>query len=183
MLLGGLSQQSRNLYEMAIDTAKKNLFFRPMTPNEDDILISGNARVVSPTEIQLDPQGQHLACFVGGMLGIGSRIFDRPHDLPIARKLVDGCIWAYRSIPSSIMPETFHVVPCEDTTNCKWDEKKWYAGIESRHTDVKFVEAAPMAEQVNKLGPFPGFTDIADKRYILRYVEWISPLMYTADCL
>ena len=55
MLLGGRSTQYRSLYETAIDTAKKHLFFRPMTPNEDDILISGNVRVESLTKIQLNP--------------------------------------------------------------------------------------------------------------------------------
>ncbi|KIN02554.1 glycoside hydrolase family 47 protein [Oidiodendron maius Zn] len=91
MLLGGPSQQYRHLYEVAIDTAKTNLFFT-MTPKGDDILLSRNVRVISLAEMELDPQGQHLTCFVGGMMGIGSRIFDRPDDLPIAQKLVEGCL-------------------------------------------------------------------------------------------
>jgi mannosyl-oligosaccharide alpha-1,2-mannosidase len=146
---------------------KKLLTRRPMLPNEDDILISGGAAVKSNIDFQLDPQGQYLACFVGGMMGITSKIFERPDDLPIARKLADGCIWAYRSMPSGIMPETFHVVPWEDTMSCMWDEKKWLTGVESRNKDLK-VESGITAEQIKGLGLFPGFTDIPDRRYILR---------------
>jgi len=168
MLLGGLSQQYRTLYETAIETAKNHLFFRPMTPQEEDILISGGVRVLSPNEVELDPQGQHLACFVGGMMGIGARVFERPEDLAIAQKLVNGCIWAYQSMPSGIMPETFHVVPCQNSTSCEWDEKKWHAGIASRNKDFKTGYPESVAGQINKLGLLPGFTDIPDRRYILR---------------
>ena len=168
MLLGGLSQQYRTMYEKAIDTAKRILFYRPMTPNEDDILISAGVAIKSDSDFRLDPQGQHLVCFVGGMMGIGSRIFSRPDDLPIARKLVEGCIWAYRQMPSGIMPESFHVVPCENTTSCKWDEKKWLAGVESRHDDLEVGASGITPEQIKELGLFPGFTDIPDRRYILR---------------
>lgn len=123
MLLEGKTYQPqyRKLYETAIEVAKKHLFFRPMNKEEADILISGNVNVNSPTDIRLDAQGQHLACFVGGMMGIASKIFNRPDDLPIARKLVDGCIWAYDSMPTGIMPERFHTIPCADATNCPWD--------------------------------------------------------------
>ena len=45
MSLGGLSQQYRNMYNNAIDFAKRNLFFRPMTPNKGDILISAGIAI------------------------------------------------------------------------------------------------------------------------------------------
>lgn len=123
MLLGGSSHQPqyKKLYETAIDVAKKHLFFRPMTKEEKPILISGNLRVNSPADFSLDPQGQHLSCYVGGMLGIASKIFNRPDDLLLGRKLVDGCIWAYHAMPTGIMPETFHTLPCADMNKCPWD--------------------------------------------------------------
>lgn len=62
MLLGGLAPQYRRMYQDAIDAAKKYLFFRPMTKEKVNILISGNVRANSPDETELDPQGQHLAC-------------------------------------------------------------------------------------------------------------------------
>lgn len=63
------------------------------------------------------------------------------------------------------MPETFHVVPCKNANSCSWDETKWYAGIENRNDDFKYGEDVPVAEQVEKFGLFPGFTDIPDRRY------------------
>ena len=152
MLLGGLSQQYRDLYEVAINTSKKNLFFRPMTPKGDNILLSENLRVISLAKMELDPQRQHLTCFVGGMMGIGSRIFDRPDDLLIAWKLVKGCLWAYWSMPTGIMPETFHVVPCKNANSYSWDETKWYAGIENRNDDFKYGEDVSVTEQIEKFG-------------------------------
>jgi mannosyl-oligosaccharide alpha-1,2-mannosidase len=146
MLLGGRSPQYQDLYEYAIDTAKEQLFFRPLTISNADILISGNAHITPGLPRTLDPEGQHLSCYIGGMLGVGSRIFDRPDDLPIARKLVNGCLWAYHSMPTGIMPESFHVTPCTDPDDCPWVEQ-------------------PNSEDSNRL---PDFYDIPDKRYILR---------------
>ena len=146
MLLGGRSTQYWELYDFAIDTAEQHLFFRPMTKSGADILIAGNRHVTPGTTGTLDPQGQHLSCFAGGMLGIGSKIFDRPNDLIIARKLIDGCLWAYHSMPTDIMPETFHVTPCTDPAQCTW------------------VEQSQTEDPEN----FPEFFDIPDKRYILR---------------
>jgi len=122
MLLGGLSNQPKKLYESFIDVAKQHFFFRPMVPDEADILISGNVRVISGA-ITLDPQGQHLACFIGGMVAMASRIFDRPDELALGRKLTDGCIWAYRAMPSGIMPEMFQATPCGKRKDCPWNAK------------------------------------------------------------
>jgi mannosyl-oligosaccharide alpha-1,2-mannosidase len=128
MLLNGLAQQYKQLYEYSIDTAKEHLFFRPMTQENADILMSGNIRVDPeiPGRLMLDPQGQHLACFAGGMVGLGSRVFNRPDDLSIARKLTEGCIWAYRAMPTGIMPERFYVFPCANDTDCLWDAEVYF---------------------------------------------------------
>ena len=80
------------------------------------------------------------------MLFRSAKIFDRPDDLPIARKLVDGCLWAYHSMPTGIMPELFHLTQCADPSDCSWIEQ-------------------PYSEDPDK---FPEFYDIQDKRYILR---------------
>lgn len=61
-------------------------------------------------------EGQHLVCFAGGMIGIASQIFGLD-DLATARKLAEGCTWAYESSPSGIMAEVFSVVPC--IGNCR----------------------------------------------------------------
>ena len=173
MILGGLGQQYRKLYEGAIDAAKEHLFYRPMAPEDPDVLLSGYAESNNEAStVTRDPEGQHLTCFVGGMVGIGAQIFERPQDLEVARKLVDGCIWAYDSMVTGIMPEKFHTVLCEDAANCIWDKQKWHAGIASRLKDTKETTSMTTEERIqysikhNRLPP--GFTDIDDRRYILR---------------
>ena len=173
MLLGGLSQQYRKMYEEAVTAMKQILFFRPMTPGNHDILISGNVRYLTASHAtQRDPQGQHLGCFAGGMVGIGAKLFDRANELSIARKLVDGCIWAYDSMVTGIMPETFHMVACEDPTDCIWDEKKWHEAVTMRQRDddetAKMSPEARLAHMIQTRRLPPGFSDIGDRRYILR---------------
>ena len=73
MLLGGLDERYRKMYEHAMDVAKKNLLYRPMSEGDQDILLSGSAHMDDGGKVILDPQGQHLTCFVGGMVGIGAR--------------------------------------------------------------------------------------------------------------
>ena len=173
MLLGGLSLQYKNMYERAIVALQQNLFFRPMIPDNRDILISGNGRWDDKLQkLNRDPQGQHLGCFAGGMIAIGSKLFNRPDELVVARKLVDGCIWAYDSMVTGIMPETFHMIPCEDSTNCTWDEGKWHDAITLRQRDT---ESTSKMSQADRLRHFietrrlvPGYSDIGDRRYILR---------------
>ncbi|KAA6410132.1 MAG: glycoside hydrolase family 47 [Lasallia pustulata] len=158
MMLGGLDERYRKMYGDAVDVAKQHLLYRPMNKGNQDILLSGNAHVNDDGQIDLDPQGQHLTCFVGGMIGIGAKIFERD-ELDIARKLVDGCIWAYESMPTGVMSETFHAVPC--STDCQWDEMRWHNGILKYHDDLQGTTAEHQ--------PLPaGFTEVADSRYLLR---------------
>jgi mannosyl-oligosaccharide alpha-1,2-mannosidase len=176
MLLGGGSDSYRSMYIKAMNTAEKELFFRPMTPEDADILFSGSAAMADTGASSLDPQGQHLTCFIAGMVGIGSRIFERPNDLVVARQLLDGCIWAYNSTPSGLMPETFHVVPCgrgvdTKTLDCVWDDDKYYEGVVKQ--DGSLIDTGKSAiekgkQLVKNKELLPGFTAHGDSRYILR---------------
>lgn len=175
MLLGGRDDgQLKKMYEYAITAAMNELFFQPMVPDNKDILISGVASVHFETKkATLDPKGQHLGCYTGGMVGIGAKLFDKPEHMNMARKLVDGCIWAYVNMPSGIMPESFKMVPCEMNSDCVWDQQKWedavlQAGKENRKegTDEPNPQLlnSTIAEKLLK----PGFVDIDDGRYLLR---------------
>ncbi|KIX06022.1 uncharacterized protein Z518_03996 [Rhinocladiella mackenziei CBS 650.93] len=181
MMLGGRDGKYRHMYEEAIDAAKRYLFFRPMVPSGDDILFSGNAALTAMNTIpiaNLEPQGQHLACFVGGMVGIGAKIFDRPDELRVARRLIDGCVWAYDAMPSGLMPETFHMAPCQvgvgdpPPGKCDWNDDKWYEAISKKHPPSQDTEQMSAVERGKYLAKqhtiFPGFTDHGDNRYILR---------------
>ncbi|KAF2477458.1 class I alpha-mannosidase-like protein [Lindgomyces ingoldianus] len=165
MLLGGLVDQHRKLYEGAIEAAKKYLFFRPLNPGNQNILLSGTVSKNAADHIKLQPEGQHLACFAGGMVGIGSKIFDRPDELDIARKLVDGCIWAYDSMPTGIMPESFTVVPCSEPDDCTYSTEKWHAEVMNQRS---FARTMDVARIIREDGLQPGYTEISDKRFLLR---------------
>ena len=178
MLLGGHDSQTEKMYNVSIAAALDHIFFRPMVPDNKDILISGDARVNeysdSNKRIETIPRGQHLGCFTGGMVGIGAKLFHQPY-LDTARKLVDGCIWVYDNMPSGIMPEVFFMSACEGD-ECTWDEKKWHQSIVDRATVIETDENTPRSmndEQklkslIERKRLRPGFTDYGDTSYGLR---------------
>ena len=135
LLLGGLVEQYRTMYEASMDVAKEHLIFRPMVPGDEDILFSGSLSVsASPSDDgktgDLEAENAHLTCFVGGMLAMGAKIFNREEDLEIAKKLTEGCVWSYNATTTGIMPESFVGMPCDSTTHCEWNETKWRDAID-----------------------------------------------------
>jgi mannosyl-oligosaccharide alpha-1,2-mannosidase len=173
MMLGGLVPQSRNMYEIVIEVAKKYMFYRPLNPGNEDLLISGELRVASDGRIDLVSRGQHLGCFVGGMVGIGSKIFNRAEELEIAKKITNGCVWAYSSQVTGIAPEIFTLINCkpDEPGDCDWSEEKWHKAVR----DVNVYEKSPGQTMEEKIRLTiqdhrlePGFTHIGDRRYILR---------------
>jgi len=168
-LLAGGESVYRQLYEDSMAIGMQYLFFRPLVPNNDDILFSGVARAGTSsagTSIKLDSEVQHLACFTGGMLALGSRLFNLPKHLIIGRKLTEGCLWAYNASPSGVMPETFHVVPCKATEACNWDEARWKKAVLERDSGSDNSADADVIIASNHLAP--GFTEISDRQYMLR---------------
>ncbi|KAL8702772.1 MAG: hypothetical protein Q9201_004048 [Fulgogasparrea decipioides] len=138
MLLGGLEEKYQSMYEMAADATKENLIFRPMIEDQNrHILIAGqiskSGKSTSSREGKLKAEQAHLTCFAGGMFAVGARLFDRKDDIDIAKRLTDGCVWAYEMTPTGIMPEHFLVVPCEDPQNCPFNETLWYEKLDPYH--------------------------------------------------
>ncbi|KAI1381000.1 glycoside hydrolase family 47 protein [Hypoxylon crocopeplum] len=124
-LLGGLEPVYEKLYRDAMDTVAKHLLFRPMVPDQADILFSGSVHVVGESSVILQPEGQHLACFVGGMFGLGGKLFANAEHVQIGEKLTRGCAWAYDAMASGTMPEIFGLLACPTLDACEWDEKAW----------------------------------------------------------
>lgn len=164
LMLGGTTDQYRRMYEKSVDPIKTNLLFRPMIKDKVDILFSGTL-----DGNNLDYEGQHLTCFIGGMFGIGAKIFDRPEDLKTAEQLVDGCIWAYDAMATGLMPEIFKMVPCEGLDKCPWDEKKWLAAV-AKTSHVNAVDDEVIYKFITEAGLPPGMTRVVDSKYILRCV-------------
>jgi mannosyl-oligosaccharide alpha-1,2-mannosidase len=165
LMLGGRSEQYRNLYLTALESAKRHIFFRPLNPQNQDLLISGAVKRHSSVRSNHVPEGEHLTCFAGGMVALAAKIFQQSHDIEVARQLVDGCLWAYESMPSGIMPEIFRAAPCTtgdgEEHGCQWTDQKWYNAITTNGAD----EAQTIIMDKNLP---PGFTDIKDPRYQLR---------------
>jgi mannosyl-oligosaccharide alpha-1,2-mannosidase len=137
LLLGGQVEKYRTMYEQSMDVVKKHLLFRPMLPGGEDILFSGKLNVPSNVDDnkvgELTAENAHLTCFAGGMFGMGAKIFDRPEDLEIAKKLTEGCVWSYSMTPTGIMPESFDVAPCENVKDCVWNETAYWEVIDPRY--------------------------------------------------
>lgn len=175
ILLGARTDQFRKMYTTAMDAIKEHLLFRANTKDGRNVLFAGNARSSSAWgRPVIEYQAEHLKCYIGATVGIGAKVFDRPEELSIARKLVDGCIWAYDVMPAGIMPEIFHVSPCKTTEDCKWDERKWYNDARAHLTRGGSTSNDPTEDgkqlaQQYKLPP--GITEVAEPQYLLRYVK------------
>jgi mannosyl-oligosaccharide alpha-1,2-mannosidase len=132
LLLGGLEDKYQSMYEMFADATTKNLLFRPMIPDEKrNILHAGKAKVTDKEKpFKLTPEGTHLTCFAGGMYALGAKVFGRKGDMDIAKKLTDGCVWAYESTTTGIMPESYLTMKCPDANNCPWNETLWHEALD-----------------------------------------------------
>jgi mannosyl-oligosaccharide alpha-1,2-mannosidase len=128
LLLAGLEPKLRTMYLKTVEGVKEHLLYRPMVPDDRDLLFSANikTRETFDEDAQVDYEITHLTCFLGGMFGLGGMIFNQPVDVEIGKKLTDACIWAYEAMPSGIMPEGATAVPCENTKNCVWNETLWW---------------------------------------------------------
>ncbi|EMC98902.1 glycoside hydrolase family 47 protein [Baudoinia panamericana UAMH 10762] len=164
LLLGGRNEQYRTLYSTALASAKQHLFFRPLNPNNLDLLLSGTLKRFSAGRITLVTEAEHLSCFAGGMVALAAKAFREEQNIETARQLVGGCLWAYESMPSGIMPEVIRVAPCQVTEDddCTWSEERWFDAVAADST------AQSPQQTINDKGLAPGFLDVPDPRYLLR---------------
>jgi mannosyl-oligosaccharide alpha-1,2-mannosidase len=139
LLLGGLNDQYESMYRKAMDVVRDKLLYRPLTKDGRDILFAGTLKTSGlsvedssskSSGEKMEYEAQHLTCFAGGMFALGSKIFEIKDDLDIAWKLTDGCIWAYESTTTGIMPESFHLILCANRKDCVWNETKWWEALD-----------------------------------------------------
>jgi mannosyl-oligosaccharide alpha-1,2-mannosidase len=146
LLLGGLEEKYRSLYLGTMDAIREHMLYRPMVPNNRDILFSGKVlKSGYDGPSTFEPEVTHLTCFLGGMVGMGAKVFGlEEHDLEIATKLSDGCVWAYESMETGIMPEVAEVYLCKKDTDCQWNETLWKEAldpiVEQREEQIKDYE-------------------------------------------
>lgn len=140
LLLGGLADQYRTMYLDSAATAIENLLFKPMTPDQRDILVSGNLKLSPNYSTPEDhrqylerftPEIEHLTCFAGGMFAMGGVLFDKEEHVTIGSKLTDGCVWAYSVTATGIMPESAVLMPCEETWgDCPYNKTAYWEQLD-----------------------------------------------------
>ncbi|KAK8075978.1 glycoside hydrolase family 47 protein [Apiospora phragmitis] len=129
LLLGGLEPKYKKLHMDTVDAVKNAKLSTNGNPEKD---------------ASIDFEATHLTCFLGGMFGLGGKIFGKGIDVAIGEKLADGCVWAYESTASGIMPESATVVPCRSADVCHWNETLWHEYLDpmfkSRDSEVAVWE-------------------------------------------
>ncbi|KAH7148786.1 glycoside hydrolase [Dactylonectria macrodidyma] len=153
-ILGGLDPEYVQMTTLALDTATKHLLYKPINVNDTNILMAGNA-VAGSGKIELTNEMQHLTCFVGGTYGLAGKLLSRDDLVELGSRLTAGCVWAYDSFPTNIMPEIAELKACPSIDGeCRYEELK------------------PKSSQLP-----PGFTRVRDARYLLR-PEAIESVFY-----
>ncbi|KAF2465423.1 alpha-mannosidase IC [Lindgomyces ingoldianus] len=147
----GSASQYKKMYELSMNAVIEHLLFRPMVPDQADILMPTSVRANSASDIRQGDTAQHLACFVGGMLALGGRLFQNKTHVEAGQRVTDACVWTYQNAPHGIMPEMFSMHACPTHSPCPYDASKTFV--------------------------YPGFASISDARYILR-PEAIESVFY-----
>ncbi|KAK4224561.1 family 47 putative glycoside hydrolase [Podospora fimiseda] len=147
LLLGGLEPKYRTMHEKTVAGVKQYLLYRPMAEGDPDILFSAKAHSSDGTADKLTYEWEitHLTCFLGGMFGLGGKIFNSVEDVEIGKRLAEGCFWAYDVMPTGIMPEGSNVMPCKDAKNCHFNLTAWYEALDP-NADYRVTEMAKYYE-------------------------------------
>jgi len=166
-LLGGLDPVYEKLWKESSAMIDKHMLWRPLLPDSEpgeELLFCGDVHVGS-SDVKLDPEMQHLTCFIGGMFALAGRLMPNEHHVSLGTKLTEGCIYAYKSMPSGVMPEIFNMAACPSRTECPWNATAYEEDVLVRsygHSHADFEDTI-----LDQSLP-PGFTSIRDKRYLLR---------------
>lgn len=168
-LLGQKNGIYHDMYTQSMAAANESIFYRPMTLTSEDILFPGFVNV-SPDDParakSLNPASGHLTCFTGGMLALGGKLTSNTDHLSWSTQLTNGCVWAYKSFPTGVMPETFYLTPCPDRTACPWNQDTWHADVMRANTPSSSSKEAAAVVKDARLPE--GFSKVLDARYILR---------------
>ncbi|KAK7610299.1 glycosyl hydrolase family 47-domain-containing protein [Phyllosticta paracitricarpa] len=134
VLLGGHAPEYRDLYLKSMDSVKENLLFRPNVPEDSSQMLFAGSLTINSARVGRVPvlktEGAHLTCFAGAMFAYGARLFNRDDDLRIGEELTQGCVWAYNSTTTGIMPEQFIISACESMKGCEWNETQWHLELD-----------------------------------------------------
>lgn len=95
------------------------------------------------------------------MLAIGSKVFDRPEDLEIARRLLDTCVTMYRTTPTGLSPEVWTIknpIPFNTT------QRLWWNPFATQSNSMP----AYSEDMIRRTIQIPSDMQAYDTRYLLR---------------
>lgn len=142
-LLGGREPKYEKMSKDFLE-ASKALFFRPMIPNNEPILIPSSAKVADNGHVVLDQEAEHLGCYLGGAYALAGKILNNQGYVNIGSRLTLGCVYGYRSFPTGIMPERLNMVACKSFEKCEWDEKRFIEEkAKQRECEYTFLSQLP----------------------------------------
>ncbi|CAH7673567.1 glycoside hydrolase [Phakopsora pachyrhizi] len=116
-LLRGTSPQYKRMFETAVDSINTHLVKRyQLEPGGGkNLTVIGDLAWGS-----FRPSLDHLACFAGGMIGMGSKLLDRKDYLDLAIDHTDSCVWAYESTKTGVAPEKMMLMEGDDLN--RWEQ-------------------------------------------------------------
>lgn len=161
-----MSSAYRELYDKMARAAIKHTVFKPYTPDNADILLTGEIFVDDNGKFYPRLHTEHLGCFTGGMFALGGVLTENEQHVEIGRKLTEGCMWAYKNSPLGIMPEAFGLAPCPKSSSCRWNEDKYREMV--RIDNEIWLDDAGVDAELRKAKVPKGFTKVQDPRYVLR---------------
>ncbi|KAG0282795.1 hypothetical protein BGZ96_000127 [Linnemannia gamsii] len=101
ILLDGKAPKFREMFEKAANSIKKYMVMRPENGSQDYAILGH----VNSASKNIEPDMEHLACFMSGSLAMGAKYFDRPDDLVLARQVAQGCFLGYHQSATGLGPE------------------------------------------------------------------------------
>lgn len=110
--LGGRIKLYGKLYAQAAEDAHHSILGQVSAVPNTTFLIPGLMR---GPNAPLVPVLEHLACFTGGMLGLGARLLpSRKADLRSGERVSEACYWSYNSTVSGLGGEDVHFYRDDD---------------------------------------------------------------------
>lgn len=101
------AQQYKRIYSASVDAGRQYLYYPVEIYDWSESHAAGNLLGIGKREQsgQLIHEVEHLTCFAGAMLGLGSKLLDRAQDMDDAERFTETCYWLSASTPTGLQPE------------------------------------------------------------------------------
>ncbi|KAG1051668.1 hypothetical protein G6F43_006138 [Rhizopus delemar] len=118
LLTDGKIPQYGRMYKDAVRSMKQHMLRQ--IPGYDMLMLPPFDTQRELSEDYMD----HLTCFVPGMLAMGSKTFNEPEDLEIAKGLLETCVFMYRTSATGLSPETWYIDKTEKYNPMTYNKTK-----------------------------------------------------------